>query len=160
MDLLTQFRAWDGKTIAALKAVVDDLTNADYPILLSACHDEDEVTARAASWVLKAAYERGASIRYPTDLLSTDLHWEVALHLLQSVQHVAVDVPAEVIRPYLTHQKPIVRAWALDAYVRLGATDAAEVLQKAAEDPAASVRARARNLDKEKAQPVPQPRPS
>lgn len=157
---MSQLRAWDGKTIAALKAVVDDLTVEDYPDLLLACHNEDEVTARAASWVLKAAYERGASIPYPADLLSSDLHWEIALHLLQSVQHVAVDLPVEVIRPYLTHQKPIVRAWALDAYVRLGAADAAEVLRNAADDPAASVRARARNLDKEKAQPVPQPRPS
>ncbi|MDX8346499.1 HEAT repeat domain-containing protein [Cognatiyoonia sp. IB215446] len=160
MDLITQLRAWDGKTIATLQAVVDDLTVADYPDLLRACHDEDEVTARAASWVLKAACERGASIPYPAELLSTDLHWEIALHLLQSVQHVAVDLPAEVIRPYLIHQKPIVRAWALDAYVRLGAPDAAEVLEKAADDPAASVRARARNLGKEKAQPVPPPRPS
>ncbi|MDX8352616.1 hypothetical protein SLH47_09595 [Cognatiyoonia sp. IB215182] len=160
MDLIAQLRAWDGKTIAALKAVADDLNVENYRVLLAACRDEDEVTARAASWVLKAAYERGASIPYPADLFSRDLHWEIALHLLQSVQHVTVDFPVEVIRPYLTHQKPIVRAWALDAYVRLGAADAAEVLVKAADDPAASVRARARNLDKEKAQPVPQPRPS
>ncbi|MEM9787055.1 MAG: HEAT repeat domain-containing protein [Pseudomonadota bacterium] len=151
---------WDGKTTAQLVAVTDSLSPQDYPGLLTACRSHDAVTARAASWVLKAAYERGADIPFPADLLAKDVHWEVVLHLLQSVQHVVVDLPTELIAPYLTHAKPMVRAWALDAYVRLGAPDGSDVLERMAADKAASVRARARNLQKDWAQPVPKLRPS
>ncbi len=146
MDMMTVFQTWDGKTTATLMAVADQLAPADYDALLTACRDLDETTARAASWVLKAAFEAGHDIAYPSDLLARDLHWEVTLHLLQSVQHVLVDLPPEVVAPYLTHDKPMVRAWALDAYVRLGAPDAGAMLARAADDKAASVRARARRL--------------
>ena len=142
------FQDWDGKTTTSLKAVADQLLPADYDDLLAACRSSDKTTARAASWVLKAAYEKGADIAYPSDLLSRDLHWEVALHLLQSVQYVTADVPPVMVAPYLTHKKVVVRAWALDAYVRLGGPDTANLLRMAANDPAASIRARARNLSK------------
>lgn len=145
---MSVFRAWDGKTVAELKAVADELTAQDHCDLLAACRSDELKIVRGASWVLKAAYERGADIPFPADLLGGDPHWEIALHLLQSIQHCPVDLPAETVRPYLQHQKPMVRAWALDATVRLGAPDAAKLLSAAADDPAASVRARARNLQK------------
>ena len=146
VDLHATLAAWDGKRTDTLRALAGQLTEEDRPALLRACRSNDELTARAASWVLKACYEAGMDIAYPADMLSDELHWEVALHLLQSLQHVAVDIPPELVGRYLDHKKPMVRAWALDAYVRLGALDAADVLQRAQEDPAASVRARARNL--------------
>lgn len=148
MDINNVFAAWDGKATGPLRDVAKRLTADDYAALLQACRSDDELIARAASWVLKAAYEAGSDILFPADVLSGDPHWEVALHLLQSVQHAAVDFPPEIIAPYLTHKKPMIRAWALDAYVRLGATDADDVLRNAHDDPAASVRARARNLRK------------
>lgn len=148
MESIAAFQAWDGKLVDELRAIAADLIPSDYPLVLAACRDSDVITARAASWVLKAAYENGADIPYPSELLAKNLHWEVALHLLQSVQHVAVDIPPELIARYLKHDKPMVRAWALDAYVRLGAPDADRTLAAAADDPAASVRARARNLAK------------
>lgn len=146
--MMAVFRAWDGKTTAALRQVADDLKPADYEALLAACRDQNVLTARAASWVLKTSYERGAAIPYPADLLARDLHWEVAVHLLQSIRHVDVDIPPKMVEPFLSHNKTVVRAWALDAYVRLGGTDADTLLEKALDDPAASVRARARNLMK------------
>ncbi len=148
MDMTAVFQDWDGKTVAPLRQVADGLTPDDYPTLLTACRGTDETAARAASWVVKAGYEAGKDIPYPADLLARDLHWEIALHLLQSIQHVAVDIPPSLITPYLRHDKPMLRAWALDAYVRLGAPDADVALKSAADDPAASVRARARNLTK------------
>ncbi len=140
------FQNWDGKTVADLRGIADQLAPNDYPALLCACRSADPVIARAASWVLKAAYEDGAEVAFPADVLAGKPHWEIALHLLQSIQHCAVDMPPEIVRPYLTHQKPMIRAWALDAAVRLGAPDALVLLRVAADDPAASVRARARNL--------------
>lgn len=149
MDMMTVLQCWDGKTTASLQSVVRGLKPQDYDALLAACRDEDEKTGRAASWVLKAAYENGLTdIPYPADLLRETLHWEIALHLLQSVRHAKVTMPAENVQPYLTHQKPMVRAYALDAYVALSGADADAVLKQAAADPAASVRARARNLAK------------
>lgn len=138
--------AWDGRTTAQLRVVADRLTTSDYDTVLTACRSSDETVARAASWMLKAAYEADHAIAYPSDLLAANLHWEIALHLLQSVQHVAVDLSPALIAPYLSHEKPLVRAWALDAYVRTGAPDVEAMLANAAKDTAASVRARARNL--------------
>ena len=147
MDMDDIFAAWDGKHTDQLRDLATQLTKDDHPSLLRACHSQHDQTARAASWVLKALYEAGNDIPFPADVLSHNPHWETALHLLQSVQHVAVEFPPQIVAPYLKHKRPMVRAWALDAYVRLGAEDAAQVLQNAHDDPAASVRARARNLE-------------
>lgn len=148
MDMITRFHQWDGKRIADLRSVADTLTVSDHAALVAACRNDDTKIARAASWVLKAAYEAGADITYPADVLSSDPHWEIALHLLQSIQHTTVDLPPETVKRYLKHEKPMIRAWALDAYVRLGGPDTEALLAQAATDPAASVRARARNLTK------------
>ncbi|MEJ8562677.1 HEAT repeat domain-containing protein [Yoonia sp. GPGPB17] len=149
MDMMERFEDWDGKRVADLRAVADALMPSDYADVIAACYADDTKTARAASWVLKAAYEAGADIAFPADILGADPHWEIALHLLQSIQHCAVDLPPEAVIPYLKHEKPMLRAWALDAYVRLGGSDSDTLLAAAANDPAASVRARARNLAKE-----------
>ncbi|MEJ6404244.1 HEAT repeat domain-containing protein [Yoonia sp. 2307UL14-13] len=147
MDMMTVFATWDGKTTAELKDVAASLTVDDHPTLLSAC-DAGGKTGRAATWVLKSAYESGASIAFPEDVLRGNPHWEVALHLLQSVKYAGARVAPESVRPFLDHKKPMVRAWALDAYVLLDGPDAAKYLRQASNDLAASVRARARNLRK------------
>ena len=149
MDMMAVFQGWDGKTTARLAEIVAHLRPQDYPVLCDACRSSDDKIARAASWVLKVAYENGMSdIPYPAELLQNELHWEVALHLLQSVRYARAEIPAETVSQYLTHQMPMVRAWALDAYVAINPADAETKLANAAADPAASVRARARNLAK------------
>ena len=105
---MERFEGWDGKRVADLRAAADALEPSDYAGLIAACYADDTKTVRAASWVLKAAYEAGADIAFP----------------------------------------PMLRAWALDAYVRLGGSDSDALIAAAANDPAASVRARARNLVK------------
>lgn len=142
------FEDWDGKRVADLRAAADALEPCDYAALIAGCRGKDAKIARAASWVLKAAYDAGVDIPFPADVLTADPHWETALHLLQSVQHAPVDLPPEMVVHYLNHDKPMLRAWALDAYVRLGGPEAESLLVQAANDPAASVRARARNLVK------------
>jgi len=83
--------------------------------------------------------------------------WAAVLHLCQSVQYLTVSEEnalalAQWLALMLAHQRPFVRAWALDAMGRLAAQDRrfeeqfAEALGAAQQDPAASVRARARNL--------------
>ena len=79
------------------------------------------------------------------------------MHICQSARFLPVDadqalVLAEWLRPLLTAPKPFVRAWSLDAFLHVCAllpSHAGEgrmALEAALNDPAASVRARARNL--------------
>ena len=119
MDIREAFENWDGKTTSDLRDVVDafhpDLIND----LLDACRSDDEVTARAASWVFKALLGKGVRLPFPTNLLADELHWEVALHLLQSFQFTTVDCPPEVVNKYLTNRRPMLRAWGLSGtYLR------------------------------------------
>ena len=79
------------------------------------------------------------------------------MHICQSARFLPVDadqalVLAEWLRPLLTAPKPFVRAWSLDAFLHVCAllpSHAGEgrmAREAALNDPAASVRARARNL--------------
>lgn len=83
--------------------------------------------------------------------------WGAQLHICQSARLFPIDadqalVLAEWLRPLLAAKKPFVRAWSLDAFMHVCAllpSHAGEgrmALEAGLNDPAASVRARARNL--------------
>ena len=83
--------------------------------------------------------------------------WAAQLHICQSLRLIPLDadqalVLAEWLRPLLGSEKPFVRAWSLDAFLHVctllpsHAGEGRMALEAALNDPAASVRARARNL--------------
>ncbi|MEM9065741.1 MAG: hypothetical protein AAGB51_09665 [Planctomycetota bacterium] len=118
----------------------------------------------SVSWMLKHALERGQQISTTesTLLISSlrdDWAWEAQLHICQCVRYIDT-VPgvarslASWIKKRLGHERPFVRAWALDALCALAEINpryrrsAEQALSDAKTDSAASVRARARNLRK------------
>ncbi len=83
--------------------------------------------------------------------------WQAQLHLCQSVARLDLSArQAAALAPWLTpllsHKRPFVRAWALDALCAVARKNvrfkaiALQALRDADQDAAASVRARARNI--------------
>lgn len=131
-------------------------------IALSADH-EGKLSA-GATWLIKSALEQKRALSQGEvcallDTLPDVTDWAAQLHLCQSVQFLSIPEShaaslAKWLDPLLSHERPFLRAWSLDALFRLAEThvqfgpefDAA--LDQASDDPAASVRARARNLSR------------
>ena len=153
---------WDGKSVDFINEVRSRFENQHNYIddLLLLCqHSETEV---AASWLLKAAFEDGLEFEPEQSdrLIATGIgfvHWEAQLHLCQSLRYLSItDESAESLRDWLSemlrHKRPFLRAWSLDGVVHLAKQSVAfekparVALANAELDPAASVRARARNL--------------
>ena len=166
-DLRTALLAFDGKATSLLsEAAMQHRDTAGYlDDLITLIGDPEGHIGDGASWLLKARLEMdnrlsSTQVKSILDRLCMDLNWAAALHVLQSVQH--LDPPPRIdthvrnaIEHYTQHDRPFLRAWALDAFMRLfGAnaeykTQIALLMDHAREDPAASVRARARKLSKE-----------
>ncbi|MBI1393048.1 MAG: hypothetical protein GC152_09940 [Alphaproteobacteria bacterium] len=133
-----------------------------FDVLIDCLADEAPAVSAGASWLIRHSLERGAEIDADgTSRLIGKLPqvatWDGALHLLQSMRRLRlapadIDKAAAWAMPHLDHERPFVRAWALDALCALAEREprlhanAARRLTAAAKDPAASVRARARRL--------------
>ena len=121
-----------------------------------------------ATWLLKSYFEQaGALSAEQTQTLiaalpsGDDAHWSTQLHLCQSMRYldlsgngVSGPVASSLwawVEPLLTHKRPFLRAWSLDALAHLARehkayqADFEQALQRASKDEAASVRARARD---------------
>ncbi len=122
------------------------------------------VDAITVTWLLKHALEQGEQLSVPltTRLIAAlrdDWAWEAELHICQSIRSMKVD-PSQArtlaiwLRKRLVHERAFVRAWSLDALCSLAKANhryrrsADQALSDAETDPAASVRARVRNLRK------------
>lgn len=167
-SLLETLRAdlaeFDGNAVSFLSE-----TAARYrsePEFISACialvGDDDPLIQRGASWIWrdhiktsKALTEEELNLLLPA--LGKIKDWGAALHTLQAFDHYSgealnADVFARFFAAYQNHKRPFLRAWAVNALCRLAshhpdfATVAKNALTAALEDPAASVRARARNI--------------
>lgn len=133
--------------------------------LVAKCLSGDEAAQVAASWILRRLLERGAMPPPGTlDRLIAGMgrveSWETRLHLAQSFQWLAPNeaqalTAARALADWFGAEKSFVRAWACDAIWRLGLrhacleAEARRIATLAEADPAASVRARARNLPQE-----------
>ncbi|MEO0591625.1 MAG: hypothetical protein AAFZ11_13860 [Pseudomonadota bacterium] len=122
--------------------------------------DEADYVGSGATWLLKSFLERGGTLSAPqTQALITALpraaHWSTQLHLSQSIRHLSLTATqatacTDWIGPLLMHKRPFLRAWSLDALAHVAQAHAEyreefrKALRQASEDPAASVRARAR----------------
>lgn len=130
--------------------------------LLALAADPEPSISTGATWMLKTALETGAMLSEAQaatllDKLERITHWQAQLHICQMAGFLTIPGDKVVwfrnwLLPLQHHDRPFLRAWALDALCGLpGAasqTSVRELLEKMAEDPAASVRARVRNLRK------------
>ena len=155
---------FDGRHVAPLENLSSrlDPSGATFRDLIAKCLGGDASARVAASWILRRLLERGA-VPPPgaLDRLIASMgrieDWETRLHLAQSFQWLAPSeaqalTAARTLVDWFGSEKNFVRAWACDALWRLGlrhpclAAEARRIAALAEEDPAASVRARARNL--------------
>ncbi len=166
-DLRAAIDGYDGRSQSILsEAAARFGTAADYlDALVALAADQDGRVSDGATWMLKAALEdrrklAAGQVMALVDRLDGLATWQARLHVCQIIGY--LDIPIECaarlrdwLAPVLAHDRPFLRAWALDALCRLpdaenhGQREA--LLDRMAEDPAASVRARVRRLRKERA---------
>ncbi len=157
---------FDGKTTGSLevacKAAGKDFT--EFERLLKFAGSEDTRLQIAATWALRKLLELGAEMTVEhcnsfVKIAAAQTAWEAQLHIVQSVQFIRnqdlnARQLAEIIMPWHAAERPFLRAWTLDAVCHLAQLDAGlkpdarTLLAQSEADPAASVRARARNLRK------------
>ena len=130
--------------------------------LVTLADDADGKVSSGSTWLLKAHLEAGGDLtrKQSGRLISCFANvddWTSTLHLCQSVRYLVPNSQeaehiVRSLRPLLAHDRPFLRAWSLDALCHVSSLHSAfadmakDALDAAARDPAASVRARARNL--------------
>jgi len=163
-DIGETLACWDGKHAASLKACLRRNRNdAELPAaLLQRIGSDAAITADGASWLLKAGIEDGLTLSEKQTgslvALLPSLHSkDTILHICQIVRHLTLTsdqakATVQWLEEQLTHERPFLRAWSLDALVAVAVhypnyqDRATAALERAKQDPAASVRARVRNL--------------
>ena len=130
--------------------------------LVALADDADDQISGGATWLIKAFLEAEGKMTKPQSrMLISKLdgvkNWASQLHLCQVVRYLSPsrEGAKEIVRwlsPLLSHDRPFLRAWSLDALYHMSAhhpifaSKAEEALKSATRDQAASVRARAKNL--------------
>ena len=136
---------------------------ADTLIMLAA--DATDTVSAAATWLIKHHLEQGRTLspaqtgKLIENLLAITA-WGAQLHVCQSIRF--LDIPPNYattliawLRPLRSHQRPFLRAWALDATCQVARQrenampEARAALEAALTDPAASVKARARAINRQ-----------
>ena len=163
-NLTADLGSWDGKSTAVLESIYErHAADGDFvPTILP--HLADVNPQRAATWLLKRHLELGNSLspaecRTVLGSLASQQHWESRLHLLQCLPWLSVaeedrDGLETFLDACVRSNRKFVRAWAYNGFNELAlrfpqyreAVD--EMLARASESEAASVRARIRNLRK------------
>ena len=163
-DLARALREYDGKAVSLLNETIARFGGEAwfYDAVVDLCGDEASYVAEAATWIVKAHLDEGGDFapeqteRY-LDAVHGLKSWQAQLHACQSIDRLVVEAEqaaslADWLEPLLTHERPFLRAWSLNALCRLAEAHPAleprarKGLDRAAEDDAASVRARARKL--------------
>lgn len=132
--------------------------------LIALSSESDSHVSSGATWLLKSALEQCATLSADQtaalcEALPELSGWQAQLHICQSLRLLSIGPTgagevAHWLEPLLAHDRPFLRAWALDALGSLAGDHPqyrarfAKALSDAAQDDAASVRARARNLAK------------
>lgn len=163
--LFNRLRKYDGKAVTILGEL--EAEYADYPdyldglIVLMA--DRETVVSDGATWLIKSALEKGGRLS-PDQAAQFVGHfcalegWAGKLHVCQTMQYIEIpcdraDTAAQWVTGLLEHDRPFVRAWAIDALCRIAVQHASfrdvasDAVQNGGRDNAASVRARCRKLD-------------
>jgi len=159
---------YDGKATDALAeicAAFGDQRTFLSELASLAAHEEAAISD-GATWLIKAQLEDGARLTSAeTEALLGHLDaitsWQAQLHICQSVRHLDVPTPlvnscADWFEALLKSDRPFLRAWSMDALQELAQRDtelaerAEAALAAVEQDPAASVRARARRWKERK----------
>lgn len=158
--------AYDGKAITLLSEAQakHGKTPTFLTELVALAASENSRVSEGATWLIKANLEKG--IRLTPDQtqnlvenLKKVTTWQAQLHTCHSFEYFDIPVDqassvADWLIPLLQHQRPFLRAWSMNAFQILAAQhkkylkQAKAALTDAEKDPAASVRARARNVSK------------
>jgi len=145
-----------------LETALQGIDPAKVPELLELVADEEKKLQGISSWLLRRGIESGLEfterdwLRW-MDALGELSYWAAKLHFCQAYHQ--ADVPLSDgarlrLEAWIQEDQPFVRAWGMsalvrDATLREGQEDRIEALiAQALGDPAASVRARARNVAK------------
>jgi len=155
---------FDGRAVTLLsEAAVQFESDKHYlkHLVILAQDPEDNISS-GATWLIKTHLEAGGDLCASEtsrllERLDAIRDWQAQLHICQSIQFLTPDNDAAEqtrlwLAPLLAHKRPFLRAWALDAICHLASLfpvhqgEATRALEIALCDPAASVRARARNL--------------
>lgn len=164
-NLRSALSAFEGKALTILGEIEAAYgTHSNYVDQLVALAGDPEGTiSSGATWLLKSHLEKkGELSAAQTKSLVLGVFaledWSAKLHLCQSVRFLNVTAAlaeplVSWLEPLLAHRRPFLRAWSLDALCRVATNhsqfrvSAQRALKTAHDDPAASVRARARNID-------------
>ncbi|MEM8725918.1 MAG: hypothetical protein AAGE86_10395 [Pseudomonadota bacterium] len=162
--LRARLAQYDGRATTVLGEAETELggENGYADALIGLAAEPDGHIADGATWLLKAALESGTPMTSgQADALFGTLpqisSWAAQLHVCQSVRFLPISIESarllsEWVEPLSIHERPFLRAWALDILARISEGHPAyealyrKTLEAAEGDPAASVRARARNL--------------
>ncbi|HAE28882.1 MULTISPECIES: hypothetical protein [Hyphomonas] len=166
--LKNQLAAFDRKSPSVLTEAAATYGSGEtyFDMLADLSADEDDAVSSGATRLIKHHAENGEALA-PDQCVTLANHldritaWDAQLHICQSARLLpypdkVTDRLLTFARPLLAHRRPFLRAWSLDLVCHLAERDpgitaeAEKVLALAEEDPAASVRARARNLGKAK----------
>lgn len=166
MKLQQKLTDWDGKAVDALQAIYDcHSLEADFGSALVELLS-DPASERGASWLFKQYLAEGnvlaaSDVKRIFQVLSQVREWETALHLLQSLSYLTIGKRhikqvESFLRHCLASDNKFVRAWAYNGFYELALqhpqfkAETDELLAQALEDEAASVKARVRNILKQK----------
>lgn len=158
---------YDGKTTTTLEVSLAELEQAPQAadVLLELMVSGEPVRERGASWLLKALLEGGVVLdRKRVAMLARSLEqleddW-AALHVCQLIRFLEIparnaDQFSRFLERFVTSEHKFLRAWSIDGYWRLASSReiylprALELIARGANDPAASVKARVRDLRRE-----------
>lgn len=163
-ELSGSIAEFDGKSPSILSEVdVKFSTHKSYVdalIVLSA--SKTDSISSGATWLLKSTIEKGTRLTSKqaeeiVERIPKISDWSAQLHICQTLHAIpttAVSLPTLLnwLRPLTSHKRPFVRAWAISAFCGLASEhsdlldEANEYLGQGGNDPAASVRARMRNI--------------
>ena len=161
-DLVNCLRAWDGSSVGHLHGLYHYYEAHPRFLTLLAGELGQEKTGRPSSWLLKHHFEANREVpeeiaRIVFSRLEKLNHWEEKLHILQCFQYLPLEAADRnqlvlFIENCLTEKNKFVRAWAYNGYFLLAQmypdmqSDMTDLLGKALEEEAASVKARIRAL--------------
>ena len=165
-DLLQSLHDYDGRDTKYLQSLADRFSGPDAYCndLIAAAAKPNNNVSDGATWLILAHLRGNHELNVDQVLklissLDQVTSWGAKLHVCQSARLLPMDVEgalklAEWLRPLLVAEKPFLRAWSLDAFLHVGTMlpshvgEGIQALKAGFNDPAASVRARARSLQK------------
>ena len=161
-ELEQALHSYDGRAVSVLSEIRAKFAQNEgfYAQLISLIDSPEGFISDGTTWLIKECVETGAELNEQhvanlvqrLDGIST---WPAVLHLCQSARHIDFSSKQAIefgrwAYNFVSHERPFVRAWSMDALQHVAQSApplmplAGAALSAALEDPAASVRARAK----------------